>query len=127
VKEVLRLFDADEGRRSRVVENHQIGQHLERAIRGEAGEDWLEEGCVLDLEQETPVGHGLGQDALDPRHALPQRGEDLIETMRMLLGEELDDVGEVVARAANANPSMAAVRRGRAHDRARPAASGVLR
>ena len=41
MQEVLRLLDADERRRNRIVQQGQVSEHLERAVRREAGHDGL--------------------------------------------------------------------------------------
>ena len=50
VEEILRFFDADEGRGGGVEHQHQIGQHLQRAVGREARLNWFIEGPVLDLQ-----------------------------------------------------------------------------
>eukprot|EP00952_Eustigmatos_sp_NYUAD-ZCMA_P002206 9849-Eustigmatos_ZCMA.PRE.1 len=89
---VLRLLDADEGRRLRVMEQHQVGQHLQRAIGGKACEHRVAERRILDLEQQAAIRHRLGQHPLDTRHAPAQHLEDVLEPMGVLLSEILDDV-----------------------------------
>jgi hypothetical protein len=69
MQEVLELLDADERRRRRVVQQDQIGKHLQRSIRGKPDEDGVLKWCVLDRQQQAAIRHGLGQDLLDTWNA----------------------------------------------------------
>ena len=89
-------------RRIGVIQQHQVGQHLQRTVRRESRHDRVVERGVLDLEQESSVRHRLGQDSLDPGHPSAQDVEDALQMLRVSLPQELDDVGQVVARLGQA-------------------------
>lgn len=98
MQKVLRLLDADERRRRRVVQKHEIREHLQRSVGRELRQHRVAEGRVLDLQQQTAVGHGLGQDPFDARHPLAQHVEDPFQPVGVLFGQILDDIGDVVPR-----------------------------
>ena len=60
----------------------------------------MTERGVLDLQQQTPVGHDIGQHTLNAWYPPTQDAEDIIQSFWMLFGQVLNDVGEIVARFA---------------------------
>ncbi len=77
VQEVFRLLDADELRRRRAVQHHQVSEHFQGAAGGETRQDRLVERGVLDLEQKASIRHCVGDHFLKLGHATPQNFEDL--------------------------------------------------
>ena len=95
MEEVLRLLDADERRWSRVMQQYEIGERLQRAVGCESGHDRLPERGVLDLQQQSSVLHPVGGHRLDLGNSLPEPSEYELEVFGMLFGEVLYDVREV--------------------------------
>jgi hypothetical protein len=90
MKKIFRLLDADEGRWRRIVQQHEIREHLQRAVRREARQHRIGERRVLDHQQQTAIRHRFRQHPLDPRHARLQRFEYSLQPLRMPLREILD-------------------------------------
>ena len=85
VEEILRLFDANEWRWGGIMQQHEIGQHLQCSIGSEPGQNGVTEGRILDLQQQMAIWHHFRNNLFDSRHALPQHGEDLLQPLGMLL------------------------------------------
>ena len=81
----------------RVVEQHEIGEHLDRAVRDVAGDERVLETSVLEAQHEATVLGGLGLDAAYARHAFAHHSQDAVEAVAMVLVEVLRDLGDVVA------------------------------
>ena len=62
VKLVFRFFDTQQGMRFRIVEQYQIGEHLDGAVRDIAVNKWIGKSAILKAEQQAPV---LSWDRLD--------------------------------------------------------------
>ena len=98
MQEVLRFLDSDERRRRRVVQQDEVCQQLEGAVRCKSRKHWLVERSVFDLKEQAPVEHGLGQHTFDSWNAASKYFKDPFKLCSMALCEELNHVGEVVAR-----------------------------
>ena len=55
VKLIFRLFDTQQGMRFRIVEQYQIGEHLDGAVRDIAVNKWIGKSAILKAEQQAPV------------------------------------------------------------------------
>jgi len=97
VEVILRLLDADQLWRLRVVEHGQVGEHLERAIGGELRQNGPLKRCVFDLQQQPAIGHQLRIHFFQARHTLREGRQDVAQTLGILFLEVLDDVGQVIA------------------------------
>ena len=102
VKMVFWLFDADKLRREGIVQESEIGKHLQGAVGSESREDWPVKGSVLDLEQKAAILHRLRVDLLEPGNSCREGPQDAVQALWMPFLEVLDDVGEVVAGLAEA-------------------------
>ena len=102
MQEVLRLLDAAERRRNRIVQQGKTGEHLERTVRRESGHDGLGERRVLDLQQQPAVRHLIRSHALDFGDPCTEPAENRVQALAVLFRQVLDDVGQVVPGLAQA-------------------------
>src|SRR5690606_28708395 len=72
-------------------------QHFQGSVRSEPGEDRRRERGVLNLQEESAILHYIGLYSLNPGNSPPKGLEDFLEKLRVLFGQILDDVREVVA------------------------------
>jgi hypothetical protein len=92
---VLGLLDADQLGRVRVMEQGEIGEHLQRAVGGEFRHDRFLERGVLHLQEQAAVGHYLGVDLLQLGNALGELLQHEGEPLVVLFLQILNDVGQL--------------------------------
>ena len=73
VKLILRFLHGHEGMGHRVVEQDQVGEHLDRAIRDVPGDKGIFEGTILEAQDETSVLRRPGFHLLDAGHPATHR------------------------------------------------------
>jgi hypothetical protein len=78
VQKVLWLFDANKRGRRGVVQQHQVRQHLQRAVGREPRKHGVGKRRILNLEQQPAIGHRLCKHLLDTGHTPPQHAENLL-------------------------------------------------
>ncbi len=86
---ILRLLDAKQGMRLRIMEKDEVCEHLYRAIRYEPGNERILERPILKSEDNSAIFSLPSLDCADTRNATPHGREDLIEDTAMILVQEL--------------------------------------
>jgi len=94
---ILGLLDRKQRVRFRIVEQQQVGEHLDRAIRDVARDERVLEAAVLEAQHQTAVLGGLGLHAVHPRDALAHGLKHPLEAVRVMLVEILGHLRDVVS------------------------------
>src|SRR5664279_450640 len=79
------------------MEQHEIGEHLDRAVRNVPVEERCPEGPVSETQQQVTVGSQLGLDPADARHALPHSLDNPFKDRAVILVQKLRDSRQVVS------------------------------
>ena len=97
MEEIFRFFYADKRWRSGIVHQNEICQHLQCAIRREAGHDRFFKRRILDLQQQPAIRHLVCNDAVNLGNFLLKPAENQTETVGVLFREVLDDIDKIVS------------------------------
>ena len=96
MEKVLGLFDPDQLRGRRIVQERQIREHLECSIRCEPREHWCRKRSILEAQEQATVRKNFRFDPLDSRYPAAQDLEYLFQPFGVLVMKVLDHVREVV-------------------------------
>src|SRR5271157_522710 len=99
MKAVLRLFDAQKGRRVRVRQQKKIREHFDRAVGNEPGEEGILERTILETERQATVLCPLRFHSLESRNSAGNPIQNGLQDVWVLLGEILNYVGQILAGA----------------------------
>lgn len=73
---VLRLFDANERRRRRILQHEQIGECLQRAVGDLLSVKWILETLVAEAEKQAAARSEFGVDSVDARYSPGNPAQD---------------------------------------------------
>ncbi len=93
---VLRFLDRQQRVWTRIVEEHEIREHLDGAVGNVPGDEWILETAVLKAQDKPTVLGGFCLDVTDAGDALLHRFQHAIEAVPMVFIEELSNLGYVV-------------------------------
>src|SRR6218665_3480176 len=96
VKLVLGLLDSQQRIGLGVVEQHQIGKHLDGAVRDMAGDERVLEAAVLEAQHEPAVFRLFGFHHRDARHPALHGMQHAVEAVAMMLEQVVGHQRQVV-------------------------------
>src|SRR5208337_5615641 len=94
---ILGLLHCEQGMRLRVVEQNEVGEHLDRSVRDVARDEGIPETAILKAQDQPPVHGWLRLDTAYTRHSLAHDMKYAVEAIAMVLVEVLCDLSDVVA------------------------------
>ena len=97
VELVLRFLDRQQWERLRIMEQHQVGEHLDGAIGDIARDEGILKRAILETEHEPTIFGRFGLYLIYPWHPPSHRVQDDIELLTMVVVEKLRHLGDIIA------------------------------